>query len=156
MAINPNDKSKIINLCDYPVSWKRETIVGDEYLKANGTTRVTNSEIETQVENGNVFLRGVDDKGSHACVYIDNPELRESLGFDNKAENKKQIIIDTDKCKDILSLKTISAFKKNLKENIVTRQEKMKIMTVARKTKLNNYEMIQELEQYCQMSFNIK
>jgi hypothetical protein len=153
MEINPNDKSKIRNLSDYPVSWERKTISGDEYLKANSTTYVTNSEIETQVENGNIYLKGSDDYGSHACVYIENAAMREHLGFDSQTEKRQQLIVDDKKCEDILSLKTMSAFKKNLSENIVTKQEKMKIMNIARKVKLDSYEKIKELESHCGMSF---
>lgn len=156
MAINPNDKSEIKNLCDYPVSWERKTISGDEYLKANATTYITNSEIETQINNGNAFLKGTDDIGSHACVYINNPELREYLGFDNKEDKRTQLIIDDKKCEEILELKTPSAFKKNLESNIVTMQEKMKIMNVARKIKLDSFAKIQELEKYCGMQFSTK
>jgi hypothetical protein len=156
MAINPNDKSEIKNLCDYPVSWERKTITGDEYLKANATTYITNAEIETQINNDNPFLKGTDDIGSHASVYINNPELRESLGFDSKEEKRVQLIVDDKKCEEILALKTPSAFKKNLESNIVTNQEKMKIMNVARKIKLNSYDKIQELEKYCDIPFNTK
>jgi hypothetical protein len=151
--VNMNDKSKVINLCSYPVSWKRITLAGDEYLKAGATAYIVNSEIETQKDSGNAFIAGTDGLGSHAEIYIENPELREQFMFDNKEEKRTQLIVDEEKCKYILELKTPSSFKKNLKEAIVTNHEKMKIMEYARKVKLNDYDKIKELEEYCGIKF---
>ena len=47
--INMNDKSKVKNLCDWPVSWQRINSSGDEYLKANAVIYINNAEIESQV-----------------------------------------------------------------------------------------------------------
>ena len=153
MSVNMNDKSKVKNLCPFPISWVRITQIGDEYIKANSSMPILNSEIDAQVSNGNVYLGGIDRLGSHAMVYIENDEFREELKFDNKSENKKQNILDEDKCKYILELKTISAFKKNIAETIITIHEKMKIMEVARKVKLNDFDKITFLEEYCGAKF---
>lgn len=155
ISLNMNDKSKVINLCDYPVSWERITTTGDEYLKANATVWIANSEIESQKDNGNRWIGGTDGLGSHACIYIDNPELREYFKFDDKEDKRTQLIIDEEKCKNILDLKTLSSFKKNIEKNIVEVHEKQKIMNVARKVKLNDYDKIQFLEEYCEMPYRV-
>ena len=153
MAVNMNDKSKIKNLCTYPISWKRITQMGDEYIKPNSSIPVLNSEIDAQVDIGNVFVAGSDRLGSHAMAYIENEELREQLGFDNKAENKKQLIINDEKCEVILNLKTFASFKKNVESEIVAQHEKFKIMEVARKLKTNDFDKITFLETYCGIPF---
>ena len=153
MSVNMNDKSKVVNLCDYPVSWIRKTSTGDEWIKAGGSTVIVNSELEVQKDNGNKFIIGSDGLGSHASVYIENEELREQFGFDSKEEKRNQLIINDEKCNYILGLKTPSSFKKNLEDNIITEQEKMKIMNVARKIKLDEFSKIQVLEEYTGMSF---
>lgn len=153
MKINLNDKSKVRNLCDWDVGWKRINSLGDETIKTNSIAYITNSEIETQVQNGNVFFNGTDGLGSHARVYIENDEIREYLGFDNKEEKRKQAILDEDRCKQILEYKTFSVFEKHLKESVVTNQEKTKIINYAKKIKLNDYEKIQLLEEHCNMKF---
>jgi hypothetical protein len=154
MNIDMNSKSKVKSLCDWAVSWERINVPGDEYIKANSVIYISNAEIEAQVQNGNKFFSGSDGLGSHARVYIENPEFREYLGFDNKSEGKTQFILDDEKCKQILEYKTFSTFKKHLEEDVVTNQEKSKIMSYARKTKLNDYEKIQELEKVTGMIFN--
>lgn len=153
MAVNMNDKSKVKNLCTFPISWKRITQMGDEYIKAGTSVPILNSEIEASVESGNVFLAGSDRLGSHAMAYIENEELREQLGFDNKAENKKQLIVNDEKCEAILTLKTFSSFKKNVEEMILTQHEKFKIIEAARKLKINDYDKITFLQNYCNMKF---
>jgi hypothetical protein len=155
-TINFNDKSKVKNLCDWAVSWERETLSGDEYIKANAIVYINNAEIETQVRNGNKFLVGNDNLGSHAKIYIENPEFREYLGFDNKAESRTQFILDEEKCKQILEYKTFSVFKKHIEDNITTNHEKAKIMNYARKIKINDFDKIQFLESFTNMTFNNK
>ena len=151
--IDINSKSKVRNLAEWPISYERINTPGDEYLKANSVIYINNAEIESQVQNGNKFFTGTG-TGDHARLFIENPDLREYLGFDNKTEGKTQFILDEEKCKQILEYKTFSVFKKHLEEDIVTNHEKAKIMNYARKTKLNDYEKIQEIEKYCQMKFN--
>lgn len=151
--INMNDKSKVRNLADWQISWERINAVGDETLKPNATIYINNAEIESQVENGNKFFTGTDGLGSHSRVYIENLEMREYLGFDNKEEKRTQIILNDERCKEILEYKTFSTFKKHVEDSVITNQEKAKIINYARKIKLNDYDKIQFLEQHCDIQF---
>ena len=153
MAIDMNSRSKVKNLCEWNISWERCSMDGDEFIKANQTVYIPNMEIETQVQNNNLFFCGNDKLGSHARVFIENPEMREHLGFDNKEEKRTQLILTDEKCKEIFDYKTFSVFKKHVAENIITNQEKSKIVTYAKKNKINNYDQIQFLENYTNLSF---
>jgi len=153
MAIDMNSRSKVQNLCDWNVSWERFSMDGDEFIKANQTVYIPNMEIETQVQNNNLFFSGNDNIGSHARVYIHNPEMREHLGFDNKEEKRTQLILNDEKCKEIFEYKTFNTFKKHVNENIITNQEKSKIVSYAKKNKINNYEQIQFLIEHTGLSF---
>ena len=153
MAIDMNSRSKVQNLCDWNVSWERFSMEGDEFIKANQTVYIPNMEIETQVQNNNLFFSGNDNLGSHARVYIENAEMREHLGFDNKEEKRVQLILNDEKCKELFDYKTFSVFKKHVIENIITNQEKSKIVSYAKKNKINNYEQIQFLIEHTGLSF---
>jgi hypothetical protein len=153
MEINWNERSKVKNLCDWNISWEQKNSQGDEFLKAGNVAYITNMEIETQVQNGNTFFIGTDGIGSHARVYIENPDLREHLGFDCKAEDRTQLILTDERCKEILEYKTFSTFKKHVIENVVTNQEKVKIITYAKKIKVNDYDRIRFLEEHCGLTF---
>ena len=153
MAIDMNSRSKVKNLCGWNVSWERFSMEGDEFIKANQTVYIPNMEIETQVQNNNLFFSGNDNLGSHARVYIENAEMREHLGFDNKEEKRVQLILNDEKCKELFDYKTFSVFKKHVIENIITNQEKSKIVSYAKKNKINNYEQIQFLIEHTGLSF---
>ena len=58
--------------------------------------------------------------------------------------------------KAILALKTQDKFEEKIKENIKTEAEKVKLMQVAQKTKLNDYEKIQFLEEFTEKSYELK
>jgi len=150
--VNMNDKSKVKNLASWNVSWERINSPGDELIKANGTIYISNSEIETQIQNGNRYFIGTGN-GNHARVYIENPEFREYLGFDNKEEKITQFILDEERCKQIFDYKTLVTFKKHLEDDIITNQEKSTIINYARKIKLNDYEKIQALQDHCEITF---
>ena len=152
MAIDMNSRSKVKNLCDWNISWERYSMDGDEFIKANQTVYIPNMEIETQVQNNNLFFVG-SGNGDHSRVYIENPEMREHLGFDNKEEKRVQLILDDKKCEEIFALKTFSTFKKHVIENIITNQEKSKIVSYAKKMKINDYDKIQFLTQHTSLSF---
>jgi len=153
MAIDMNSRSKVRNLCDWPVSSVWYSMDGDEFIKANQTVYIPNMEIETQVQNKNLFLSGTDGIGSHARCYIENPEMREHLGFDNKEEKRIQLILTDEKCKEIFDYKTFSTFKKHVTENIITNQEKSKIVNYAKKNKINDYDKIQFLSEFTGLPF---
>ena len=153
MAIDMNSRSKVRNLCDWNISWERYSMEGDEFIKANQTVYIPNMEIETQVQNNNLFLSGTDGIGSHSRVYIENPEMREHLGFDNKEEKRTQLILTDEKCKEIFDYKTFSTFKKHVTENIITNQEKSKIVNYAKKNKINNYDQIQFITEFTGLPF---
>jgi hypothetical protein len=153
MSINLNDKSKVKNLCPWAISWERQTMEGDEFIKSNQVVYIVNSELETQVNNGNVYLAGTDGLGSHCRCYIENPEMREYLGFDNKEEKRVQLVLNNDKCKQIFEYKTFATFKKHIEEEVVTNQEKAMIVNYAKKVKINDYDKVKFLEDYCGIPF---
>jgi hypothetical protein len=152
MSINLNDKSKVKNLCPWAISWMRQNTDGDEFIKANQVVYITNSEIETQVQNGNTFFVGTSN-GDHARCYIENPEMREYLGFDNPSEKRNQLILNDEKCKQIFEYKTFSTFKKHIEEEVITNQEKAMIVNYAKKSKINDYDKVKFIEEYTQIPF---
>ncbi len=151
--VSMNEKSKVVNLCDFPISWKRITQIGDELLEAKSSTYINNAELEAQKDMGNVFISGTDRIGSHAKVFIENPELREQFGFDNKEEKRVQFILDDKTCEYIIGLKTETAFVKNIEDKVITESEKTKIIEYARKVKFNDYDKIKILEKHTGLKF---
>ena len=154
MRVNKDELVKVRNLCSWSIYFKLQNTRGDiEILPSPGSKNMFVSEIISQVDNGNVFFIGEDDKGSHAKIYIEHDELRKELGFDSLDGKEMQKILTDEKCESILALKTQKSFEKNVKEFVVANHEKDKIIKVARKMKIDSYEKISFLEDYCNMKF---
>jgi hypothetical protein len=151
MAINKDNLTTVVNLCDWDIHFKLQNTVGDAIIKGNGTKEMFVSEISSQVNNGNPFFVGTDGRGSHAKVYIKDDELRKELQFDN--EEGKQIVLDNEKCKYILELKTDKSFEDNVEKYVSENHEKQRIMNMARKLKINDYNRISFLEKITELKF---
>lgn len=150
MALDMEKRSTIKNLCPWTVSFKLNNSNGEVLLDANKKTTINNQELVTLCENGSVMFNGTGN-GDHARIYIENKELREYVGFD--IDDKKQKILDDELCQKILDYKTLSTFKKHIKENIVAEHEKANMMEYARKIKLNDFDKIDFLEEYTGLKF---
>jgi hypothetical protein len=154
MELNMDSRSTIKNLCSWDIYF---ALIdgGDKTIKANGTIDLVNRDIVSLCNNNNIFFSGTDGQGSHARVLIENPTLRVYVGFESEDRKRKQNILTDDKCEYILNLKTMNAFEKNIKEEVVTEAEKEKIMVYARKSKLNDYDKISFLEQHTGKKFRV-
>lgn len=153
--VNLDSRSMVRNLCPWDVYFNAINNPGDFVIKANGTLSMLNSEIASQCSNSNIFFVGTDSQGSHARVYIENPELRIYVGFDSEDGKIKQNILTDEKCQDLLEIKTQKSFEKKIQEEIVTEHEKDRILAYARKIKFNDFDKISFLEEYTNKKFKV-
>lgn len=144
-------RSSIKNLCPWTVSFTLPISGASVLLGADKKTSVNNQELVTLCENSNVMFTGIGN-GNHARIYIENEELRKYVGYDSD-DGVKQFILTDEECQRILDYKTLSTFKKHLEDEVVANHEKAKIMKYARKIKINDYEKIMILEEFCNIKF---
>lgn len=147
MSLDMDKRSKIINLCPWTVGFKLPISNAEIELEANKTTTVNNAELVSLAENQNIMFYGTDN-GNHARIYVENPEFREFVGFDDSENKKFQFVLTEEECAKIFELKTDSTFKKHIEEKAVMKHEKEIIMQYARKIKCNDYGRIKFLEEY--------
>lgn len=152
MALDMDKRSKVVNLCPWAVSFILPNSNGEILLEANKTTTINNEELVTLADNQNVMFCGTGD-GNHARIYVDNPDYRQYVGFDDLDNKKIQFVLTSDECAKILELKTDSTFEKHVKEKIVLNHEKEIFMSYCRKAKLNDYNRIKFLEEYTGIKF---
>ena len=136
------------NIAGWEVGFKRIEGDGDVTLPPNGTSRLSRSEIIAQVQSGNRLLSGIDNRGSHATIYIDDEATREELDFDSKENNTKQVVLTSDAVKKLFEYKTMKSFEDNLRNLVVTRAEKYAIIQMIKKEKFNDFEKIRAVENY--------
>lgn len=140
-------RSKIVNLCPWTISFALPNSGGEILLEANKTTTVNNGELVALADNQNIMIWGTN-YGDHARVYVENPEYRTHVGFDDIESKKVQLVLTSEVCDKILELKTDSAFEKNVKEKVIMLHEKAIFIAHCRKVKVNDYTRIKFIETY--------
>lgn len=149
IELNMDEKVTVINLAPWNVGFPNAIGRGDTTFAPRAKTRVKREEVIDQVSAGNKLLAGLDDFGSHATLYIDDEPTRKYLEFDSEDGKRKQNVINDEKVKKWFELKTLSAFEKNVKENVITRAEKAFLLDSIKRLKLDSYEKIKFCEEYC-------
>jgi len=151
MAVKSDEKVWVRNLCNWIVCCPRITSVGDIHIVPNGRLSLTAEEVMGQIYNHNVLFCGETGDGSHARIYVESKDIRVEAGFETDTD--EQEVVTDDKIKAIFDTKTTSAFKKAVEKSINTEGEKNKIIEVAKKLKINDYERIKYIEEYTGYKF---
>lgn len=150
--IRMDEKITVSSIAPWLTGFRRILTVGDVSIAPNGVIRLSREEVLAQGQSGNKLLTGVDGYGSHATLYIEDGWTRRELGFDT--DESKQTVITKDSVKAMFEKKTLSAFKKVIEENIVTRAEKFSLLATIKALKINDYDKIAFCEEYCGAKLN--
>lgn len=145
--LNMDEKVTVLNIASWNVGFPNLTAHGDTTIAPNGKVRMRRDEIDAQVSNGNKLFTGIDSKGSHATLFIDDEPTRKYLEFDT--DDEKQTVLTDEKIKAWFELKTLKAFEKNVKENVVTMAEKSYLKSAIKRMKFDSYEKISFCDEYC-------
>lgn len=154
MEIAMDKKVKVENLCAWPVYFARQIGNGDVKIAKGAVALLSVEEIQAQVYGGNRQFTGVDGEGTNARIFIQDAEVRQFLGFETAEKDQK--VMTEKEIKSILALKTQEKFEEKIKENIKTEAEKVKLLEVAQKVNLNDYDKIQFIETFTEKSFELK
>ena len=146
--LNMDQKVTVRNLAGWTVGFRRIETQGDVTIPKEGTIRLSRSEIIAQIQSGNRLFIGIDDRGSHATLYIEDEPTRLEVEFDSKEEKRTQLILNSDLVKKLFDYKTMKTFEDKLHEYVVTRAEKFAITQIIKKLKLNDHEKIRMIENY--------
>ncbi|MFR3126285.1 MAG: hypothetical protein ACLTVG_01705 [Coprococcus sp.] len=150
--LNLEQKVTVRSIAPWTTGFQRVETIGDVTIPANGSVRLSRSEIIAQVQNGNVLFTGVDSRGSHATLYIEDEPTRIEVDFDIKEEKITQKVITVDAVKKLFEYKTMKTFEEKLKELVLTRAEKHAIANIIRKEKINDHEKVRVVENYIGVS----
>lgn len=86
---------------------------------------LSREEIVAQAQNGNKLINGIDSLGSHATWFIEDDFTRSELSFDIPKEKKAQQFLTKESIAKIFEYKTQKTFEDHIKEEVVTRAEKL-------------------------------
>lgn len=145
--LNLETKVTVRNIADWTVGFARRADgYGDITISPKGSVRLSRNEIITQVQNGNKLFSGLDGKGSHATLIIDDTLTRCEVGFED--EHTKQNVFSDELVLSLFEIKSTEEFEMKLKESIRTRAEKYAVIDTIRRKKLNDYAKIRFVEEY--------
>lgn len=146
-----DEKVSIRSIAGWNVGFSRKdsSFMGDVSIPMFGTIQLSRNEIMAQIQYGNNLFTGIDGKGSHATIYIEDADTRMLADFDSTDGKTKQNILTEEKATYMFELKTYSTFLKHLEESVVTRAEKYAFMNFIKKLKFNDYEKIKASEEHC-------
>lgn len=150
--LDMDEKVTVFNIAPWNVGFPNSVGRGDTCFAPNARVRVRREELADQVSAGNRLLAGLDDHGSHATLYIEDEATRKYLEFDSEDGKRRQNVISKDRVKKWLELKTFSAFKKNVQDNVKTRAEKRYLLKCLKDLKADSHERIEFCKEYCKFT----
>ena len=83
------------------------------------------------------------------CLFIDDEETREYIGYDSKEEGRTQNIISDDKITSWFGLKTQKTFEAKVKANVITMAEKSYLLSAIKRLNFDSYEKISFCQEHC-------
>jgi len=138
MELDFNKKVLVRNTANHNVAFRAINTAQDIVISPSSKTPLTIAEIVSQAYAGNKLFVGIDGKGSHAQIYIDDQDTRVECGFEDPARDIKQEIVDKQSILDIFNLKTLAAFKKELPNKIKTDTEKRLLRSILENNEVND------------------
>jgi hypothetical protein len=133
------------NIAGWDVGFRLRETEGDALITKNSKRRFTRNEIQAQVYNGNNLFSGVDGKGGHATLYIEDAPTRRWLNFETKDE--PQLVFTDDMVKKLFNMPD-DTFKEMLPQYISTRAEKFALMETIERLRLNDFRKIMFCSEY--------
>lgn len=144
--IKLDEKVVVRSIAPWSTGARRILTVGDISIQPKGTVTISREELISQGQSGNKLLTGIDGKGNHATWYVEDDFVRKELEFDS--DKKKQTFLKKEDIQKMFELKTMSAFEKNLTENVKTRAEKVFLMESIKELQINDYSKIVKCVEY--------
>lgn len=148
--LNLDEKVTVKNIAGWNVGFARiaDGGVGDVNIAKGGAARLSRNEIIAQVQNGNKLFAGVDGKGSHATLIIEDMPTRVYLDFETEDGSTKQAVFSSALVEKLFKIGNQSNFETELKKAIATRAEKYALMEAIKVLRLNDFSKIRFCENY--------
>lgn len=147
-VLNLDEKVTVRSIADWNTGFRRRAdgYTGDITISPKGSIRLSRNEIITQVQSGNKLFNGLDGKGSHATLIIDDKPTRVEVGFETDTTEQK--VFSDNLIKELFEITSPEAFQIQFKESICTRAEKYAAIDAIKKLRLNDYSKIRFVEDY--------
>lgn len=148
--LNLDTKVTVRSIAGWNVAFARiaDGATGDVNIMPRGTARLSRSEIIAQVQNDNKLFSGIDGKGSHATIVIEDAPTRVECDFETNDGSVKQKVFSNELVKSLFEIKNQTVFESSLKDAICTRAEKYALIEAIKELGLNDFSKIRFCEDY--------
>lgn len=140
--LNLEQQVTVKSIAGWNTGFARILTIGDVTIPSKGSIRLSRNEIIFQVHNGNSLFCGIDGRGSHATLIIEDKPTLEEIGFTSENQFSDKAV------KELFNIQNQSQFEDELKKRIVTRAEKYALIISIVNQKLNDYSKIRFCESY--------
>lgn len=140
--LNLEQQVTVRSIAGWTTGFARMLTVGDVSIPKKGSVRLSRNEIISQIHNNNSLFTGIDGRGSHATLIIDDKPTIKEVDFEGAVQFSDDIV------KKLFSIQNQNTFEEELRRTIVTRAEKYALMISIFKQNLNDFSKIRFCETY--------
>lgn len=121
------------NLCSWPLNFRRLAGQGDIAIPANARSfpLLSEEEILSQIQTGNVMFTGTDGMGNHARIQIIDEAMRKKLFGLDGAEVEAPALLSEESVKELLSIRGKTKFNERMAAMVQTDAEKRMLVELA-------------------------
>ncbi len=140
--LNLEQQVTVKSIAGWTTGFARILTIGDVTIPSKGSVRLSRNEIISQVHNGNNLFCGIDGKGSHATLIINDKATINEVDFNSDTQFSDNLV------KKLFELNNQSDFENAVQSKIITRAEKYALMISIVKQGFNDYSKIRFCENY--------
>ena len=140
--LNLEQQVTVRSIAGWTTGFARILTIGDVNIPSKGSIRLSRNEIISQVHNGNSLFNGIDGRGSHATLIVEDKVTLDEVGFDSSYQFSDKMV------EKLFKLSNQDDFEAELQKAIVTRAEKYALMISIVKQGFNDYSKIRFCENY--------
>lgn len=140
--LNLEQQVTVRNIAGWTTGFARMITVGDVSIPKKGVVRLSRNEIISQIHNNNTLFTGVDGRGNHATLIIEDYPTIKEVGFEDAKQFSDELV------RNLFSYRQ-DEFEDEIRKAIVTRAEKYALMiSIYKQKNLNDFSKIRFCENY--------
>ena len=121
------------NLCSWPLNFRRLAGQGDIAIPGNARNfpLLTEGEVLSQIQTGNVMFTGTDGMGNHARIQIiDEGQRKKLFGLESEEVGAPELL-NEESVKELLSIRSKAKFNERMAAMVQTEAEKRMLVELA-------------------------
>ena len=141
-------KVTVRSIAEWNTGFHRTDIDSDVTISPKGTFRLPRNEIIAQCNNGNKLFLGIDGKGSHATLLIEDKPTRVEVGFESEDGSDKQLCFSDELVKEVFDIQDQTAFEAAFENAFKINSEYLSVLDAIKRLGINDFRKIRFVEEH--------